>query len=79
MLTNCCQLASCSVPCKQVPLTPPFGYNLFLMKAMAPPNISIIDIYLSVITFVFVMVLALAVVMVFPEIALWLAEYVYNK
>jgi TRAP-type mannitol/chloroaromatic compound transport system permease large subunit len=49
------------------------------MKAMAPPNISIIDIYRSVIPFVFVMVLALVLVMVFPEIALWLPEYVYNK
>jgi TRAP-type mannitol/chloroaromatic compound transport system permease large subunit len=60
-------------------MTPPFGYNLFLMKAMAPPNISIIDIYRSVIPFVFVMVLALVMVMVFPEIALWLPDYVYNK
>ncbi|MEH6633122.1 MAG: TRAP transporter large permease subunit [Halopseudomonas aestusnigri] len=57
-------------------MTPPFGYNLFLMKAMAPPEISLIDIYRSVIPFVLIMVFALVVVMYFPEIALWLPEYV---
>ena len=68
-----------TITCQIAYMTPPFGYNLFLMKAMAPPNISIIDIYRSVIPFVFVMVLALVMVMLFPEIALWLPEYVYNK
>ena len=68
-----------TITCQIAYMTPPFGYNLFLMKAMAPPNIGIIDIYRSVIPFVFVMVLALTLVMVFPEIALWLPDYVYNK
>ncbi|WP_348721311.1 TRAP transporter large permease subunit [uncultured Candidatus Puniceispirillum sp.] len=68
-----------TITCQIAYMTPPFGYNLFLMKAMAPPSISIIDIYRSVIPFVFVMVLALIMVMVFPEIALWLPDYVYNK
>ena len=68
-----------TITCQIAYMTPPFGYNLFLMKAMAPPNISIIDIYRSVIPFVFVMVLALVIVMLFPEIALWLPDYIYNK
>ena len=68
-----------TITCQIAYMTPQFGYNLFLMKAMAPPNISIIDIYRSVIPFVFVMVLALVMVMLFPEIALWLPDYVYNK
>lgn len=68
-----------TITCQIAYMTPPFGYNLFLMKAMAPPTISIVDIYRSVIPFVFVMVLALAMVMIFPEIALWLPEYIYNK
>jgi len=68
-----------TITCQIAYMTPPFGYNLFLMKAMAPPSIGIIDIYCSVIPFVFVMVLALTLVMVFPEIALWLPDYVYNK
>ena len=60
-------------------MTPPFGYNLFLMRAMAPPEISLRDIYASIIPFVLVMVLALTIVMVFPEIALWLPGYVYGN
>ncbi|WP_120501490.1 TRAP transporter large permease subunit [Roseovarius sp. EL26] len=60
-------------------MTPPFGYNLFLMRAMAPPEISLRDIYVSIIPFVGVMVLALTLIMLFPQIALWLPEYVYQK
>ncbi len=59
-------------------MTPPFGYNLFLMRAMAPPEVSLRDIYTSIIPFVLVMVLALTLVMVFPQIALWLPHYIYG-
>ncbi len=58
-------------------MTPPFGYNLFLMRAMAPPEINMRDIYGSIIPFVGVMVLALALNMIFPQIALWLPNYIY--
>ena len=68
-----------TITCQIAYLTPPFGYNLFLMRAMAPPEITIRDIYRSIIPFVGVMVLALAVVMIFPQIALWLPDYVYGK
>ncbi|WP_114010742.1 TRAP transporter large permease [Cohaesibacter intestini] len=60
-------------------MTPPFGYNLFLMRAMAPPEISLRDIYKSILPFVVVMVIALTIIMVFPQIALWLPETVYGK
>ncbi|WP_170603852.1 TRAP transporter large permease [Ruegeria arenilitoris] len=60
-------------------MTPPFGYNLFLMRAMAPPEIGLNDIYRSIIPFVGVMVLALIIIMVFPEIALWLPGYIYGN
>jgi tripartite ATP-independent transporter DctM subunit len=60
-------------------MTPPFGYNLFLMRAMAPPEIGLKDIYSSIIPFVLVMLVALALIMTFPQIALWLPEYVYSK
>jgi len=59
-------------------MTPPFGYNLFLMRAMAPPEITLRDIYGSILPFVLVMVLALAIIMSFPQIALWLPQYVYG-
>jgi TRAP-type mannitol/chloroaromatic compound transport system permease large subunit len=60
-------------------MTPPFGYNLFLMRAMAPPEITLRDIYASITPFVLVMVLALILVMVFPQIATWLPDYIYDK
>ena len=68
-----------TITCQIAYMTPPFGYNLFLMRAMAPPEIGIRDIYSSITPFVLVMVLALALVMVFPEIALWLPNYIYEK
>ena len=60
-------------------MTPPFGYNLFLMRAMAPPEIKLRDIYGSILPFVLVMVVALGLVMVFPQIALWFPDYIYGK
>ncbi|WP_282040405.1 TRAP transporter large permease [Halomonas alimentaria] len=60
-------------------MTPPFGYNLFLMRAMAPPEIGLRDIYRSILPFVLVMTVALSLVMVFPQIALWLPGYVYGS
>lgn len=60
-------------------MTPPFGYNLFLMRAMSPPEISLRDIYGSILPFVLIMILALALIMTFPQIALWLPQYVYGQ
>ena len=60
-------------------MTPPFGYNLFLMRAMAPPEITLRDIYGSILPFVGVMIISLMLVMAFPQIALWFPEYVYGK
>ena len=68
-----------TITCQIAYMTPPFGYNLFLMRAMAPPEISLADIYRSITPFVFVMLLALILVMVFPQIALWLPEQVYSR
>ncbi|MEM1399300.1 MAG: TRAP transporter large permease subunit [Pseudomonadota bacterium] len=68
-----------TITCQIAYMTPPFGYNLFLMRAMAPPEVSLGDIYRSIIPFVFVMVGALAMVMTFPQIALWLPTYVYGN
>ena len=68
-----------TITCQIAYMTPPFGYNLFLMKAMAPKEITLSDIYRSIIPFVGVMIFALAIVIAFPQIALWLPEYVYNR
>jgi tripartite ATP-independent transporter DctM subunit len=68
-----------TITCQIAYMTPPFGYNLFLMRAMAPPEISLIDIYRSIIPFVLVMTAALVLVMAFPQIAMWLPETIYAK
>ena len=68
-----------TITCQIAYMTPPFGYNLFLMRAMAPDEITLMDIYRSIIPFVLIMTLALILVMAFPQIALWLPEYVYAK
>ena len=66
-----------TITCQIAYLTPPFGYNLFLMKAMAPKEISLSDIYRSVWPFVALMILGLGIVMLFPGIATWLPDLVY--
>jgi tripartite ATP-independent transporter DctM subunit len=63
-----------TITCQIAYMTPPFGYNLFLMKAMAPKEITLKDIYSSIIPFVLVMIFGLAVVMIFPEIATYLPD-----
>ena len=63
-----------TITCQVAYLTPPFGYNLFLMKAMVPKDsgITLGDIYRSVIPFVLLLVVSLGIVMIFPELATWL-------
>lgn len=53
-------------------LTPPFGFVLFYMKGVVPPQISMGDIYRSVWPFIGLQTLCLILIMVFPEIVLWL-------
>ncbi len=61
-----------TITCQIAYITPPFGYNLFLMRAMAPPEISLSDIYRSIWPFFFLMIATMALIMIFPQIALWL-------
>ncbi len=53
-------------------MTPPFGFNLFYLKGIVPPGITMGDIYRSVIPYTLVESLGLALVMIFPQIAVWL-------
>lgn len=62
------------ITCQVAYITPPFGYNLFLMRAMAPPEITLVDIYRSIVPFVMIMLVTIAIVMAFPQLALWLPE-----
>ncbi len=64
-----------TMTCQIAYVTPPFGYNLFLMRGMAPKEITLIDIYRSIIPFVIMMGLSIALIMLFPQIATWLPSY----
>ncbi|WP_439813603.1 TRAP transporter large permease [Zavarzinia sp. CC-PAN008] len=63
-----------TITCQIAYITPPFGYNLFLMRSMAPKEITLVDIYKSIWPFVTIMIITIALVMIFPQIALWLPE-----
>ncbi len=59
-------------------LTPPFGFALFYMKGVAPPEVKIQQIYRGIIPFVLLQVIGLSLVIAFPEIALWLPNKLLN-
>lgn len=68
-----------TVTCQIAYMTPPFGYNLFLMKAMAPKEVTLVDIYGSIVPFVALMVIGLGLIITFPQIALYLPELYFPK
>lgn len=55
-------------------LTPPFGFNLFYMQAIAPKGVVMTDIYKSIIPFVMIQAAGLVLCMIFPEIIMWLPK-----
>ncbi|NBS62838.1 MAG: TRAP transporter large permease subunit [Betaproteobacteria bacterium] len=57
-------------------LTPPFGWSLFYLKGVAPPEVTIRDIYRGVVPFIALQGVALFLVFIFPEIALWLPKVI---
>lgn len=59
-------------------LTPPYGFNLFYMRGVAPPEITMGDIYRSVIPFVTLQAVGLAIIMIFPQIVLFLPNLLFG-
>jgi tripartite ATP-independent transporter DctM subunit len=59
-------------------LTPPFGFALFYLKGIAPREVKIQSIYKGIIPFVLLQLTALVVVILYPNIALWLMRAVYE-
>ncbi len=59
-------------------LTPPFGFALFYMKGVAPPEVKIQQIYKGIIPFVLLQLAGLGLIMAFPDIALWLPRVLLN-
>jgi tripartite ATP-independent transporter DctM subunit len=64
-----------TITCQIAYITPPFGYNLFMMRALAPSTVTMVDIYKSIVPFFFLMVLTVIILMIFPQIALWLPNW----
>ncbi|MGO3344563.1 MAG: TRAP transporter large permease [Marinomonas sp.] len=54
--------------------TPPYGFALFYLKGIAPPGITMLDIYKSILPFVMLKLLVLVIVMMFPELVTWLPD-----
>lgn len=68
-----------TITCQIAYITPPFGYNLFMMRAMAPPQITLVDIYRSIWPFLFLMILSMVIIALFPQIALFLPDLYYGR
>ena len=56
-------------------LTPPFGFSLFYLKAVAPPNIRIQDIYSGIIPFVILQLITIMLLIFIPELITWLPNF----
>jgi tripartite ATP-independent transporter DctM subunit len=59
-------------------LTPPFGFTLFYLRGLAPPEIRTSQIWLGAIPFVMLQVTALALLWIFPALALWLPNAIFR-
>ena len=57
-------------------LTPPFGFTLFYMKGTVPRSVTMAHIYRGIVPFVALQLIGLILVIVFPQIALWLPRFV---
>ncbi|MBO9496114.1 TRAP transporter large permease subunit [Thalassotalea sp. G20_0] len=59
-------------------LTPPFGFALFYLRGVAPPEVATADIYKGVIPFIIIQLMVLCALAIWPELATWLPDKVYN-
>ena len=55
-------------------LTPPFGWALFFLRGVAPPNVTTADIYRGVVPFILMQIVALLLVFLYPGLATWLPK-----
>ncbi len=58
-------------------MTPPFGFSLFYLKAVTPPEIKTGHIYRGIIPFVIFQMIGLLIVILFPELVTWLPKIVF--
>jgi TRAP-type mannitol/chloroaromatic compound transport system permease large subunit len=59
-------------------LTPPFGFALFYLRGVAPPELATADMYRGVIPFIALQLLLLLILAIWPELATWLPRLLYG-
>lgn len=59
-------------------VTPPFGMNLFYMKGAAPPDTLMTDLYKSVLPFVIIQAVGLVLIIIFPQLVMWLPNLLFS-
>jgi tripartite ATP-independent transporter DctM subunit len=59
-------------------LTPPFGFALFYLRGVAPPELKTAMLYRGIIPFILLQILALIIIAIFPSVATWLPQYIFN-
>jgi TRAP-type mannitol/chloroaromatic compound transport system permease large subunit len=59
-------------------LTPPFGFALFYLRGVAPPEVTTADIYRGVVPFIAIQLLVLGLLALWPALATWLPQQVYG-
>lgn len=60
-------------------MTPPFGFNLFYIKGVAPPGVTMGEIYSSVVPYVIVTLIGVLIIIMFPQIALFFPNLFFGK
>ncbi len=59
-------------------LTPPFGFSLFFLRGVAPPELTTRDIYIGILPYVAIQILCISLVWFYPALATWLPKVIYG-
>jgi len=59
-------------------LTPPFGFAIFYLRSVMPENIKTTEVYKGVIPFIFIQIITIILIVIFPEVTTWLPEKVFG-
>ena len=59
-------------------LTPPVGFAIFYLRGVAPKEVNTKDIYLGVLPFIFIQLVGLSLIWIFPQIVLWLPNLIFK-
>ena len=77
-MIRCCLVMMIAVNLQTAFLSPPVAMSAFYLKGVAPPHVQLMDIFRGMLPFMFIVILCMVVVYVFPGIALWLPSLKYD-